>query len=100
MALYGAVGDAPLTRTSGRRGVHQVHRSIALDGGNPTPVPHPFRSVLAVSASMRRNTALSSGTAFVTTEISANVVNLYGWVLAGTASAGTELVDVLITGVM
>jgi hypothetical protein len=50
-------------------------------------------------ATLNRATAVSSGTAFVTYgTISGGSVDLYGWVLAGSASTGTENVAWFATG--
>lgn len=68
--------------------------SIALDGSNPTPVATGLTTVTSFVATLVRNTALSSGTAFVTHGTpSGGTVDLYAWVAAGTASTGTETVD-------
>ena len=71
---------------------YAVARGItALDGSNPTTVVSGLTTITGVSVVLNRSTALSSGTAFVTyNNISGGSFDLYGWVLAGTASTGTE----------
>lgn len=73
--------------------------STALDGGNPTTIATGLSTVVSFAATLVRNSALTSGTAFVThdTPSGANV-DVYGWVLAGTASTGTEMVDWVAVG--
>src|SRR5574343_2023756 len=65
-----------------------------LDGSNPTTITTGLTSVTAFTVSLRRSTAVSSGTAFLTTSASSGGdVSVYGWVLAGSASSGTESFD-------
>lgn len=73
--------------------------SQALDGSNPTTVATGLTTVVAFVATLRRNTAVSSGTAFVTIGTpSGGSVDVYGWVVAGTASTGTEVFDWVAVG--
>lgn len=71
---------------------YAVARGItALDGSNPTTVVTGLTTITGISVVLNRSTALSSGTAFVTyNNISGGSFDLYAWVLAGTASTGTE----------
>jgi len=73
---------------------------IALDGSNPTPVATGLTTIVSAIAVLKRTTALSSGTAFVTVDFTGSdgTLNLYGWVLAGTASSGTETVEWIAFG--
>jgi hypothetical protein len=86
--------------TSGVAAGYKIARGItALDGSNPTPVATGLTTVLGFSATLNRSTAITSGTAFVTYgTITAGSVDIYGWVLAGTASAGTENVGWVAVG--
>jgi hypothetical protein len=73
---------------------------IALDGANPTPISTGLSTIASASATLKRTTALSSGTAFVTVDFTGSdgTLNLYGWVLAGSASSGTESVEWIAWG--
>lgn len=68
---------------------------IALDASNPTPVATGLTTIVSATATLKRTTALSSGTAFVTVDFTGSdgTLNLYAWVVAGTASTGTESVE-------
>ncbi len=84
----------------GAAGGYKIARgSTQLDGTNPTTVPTGLTSVVACTGTLLRATALNTGTAFVThdTPSGANV-DFYGWVVAGTASSGTEFFDWTCTG--
>lgn len=71
----------------------------ALDGSNPTTIDTGLTTVTGFSVTVNRSTALSSGTAFVTYDnISGGSVDVYAWVVAGTASTGTEDVSWVATG--
>jgi hypothetical protein len=73
--------------------------TTALDGSNPTPVATGLTTVEGFVATLIRNTAVSSGTAFVTHGTpSGGSVDVYGWVLAGSASTGTESFDWIAWG--
>ena len=65
--------------------------STALDGSNPTTVATGLTAVVSCSGTIVRSTAVTTGTAFLThaTASGANV-DWYAWVIAGTASTGTE----------
>lgn len=67
----------------------------ALDASNPTPVATGLTTIVSATATLKRTTAVSSGTAFVTVDFTGSdgTLNLYGWVLAGSASTGTESVE-------
>lgn len=73
---------------------------IALDASNPTPVATGLATIASASATLKRTTALSSGTAFVTVDFTGTdgTLNLYGWVLAGSASTGTESIEWIAWG--
>ena len=76
-----------------------VYGTTALDGSNPTPVATGLTSVDQFVCTLNRNTAVSSGTAFLTHATpSGGNVDVYGWVLAGSASAGTESFDWIAVG--
>jgi hypothetical protein len=80
-------------------GVKFASGIIALDNTNPTPVVTGLTTITSFVATLNRATAVSSGTAFVTYgTISGGSVDLYGWVLAGSASTGTENVAWFATG--
>jgi hypothetical protein len=84
--------EVPLSAIAGVAAGYKIARgATALDGANPTTVATGLTTVVAFVATLVRNTALSAGTAFVThaTPVGGDV-DVYGWVLAGTASAGTE----------
>lgn len=72
----------------------------ALDASNPTPVATGLTTIVSAQATLKRTTALSAGTAFVTVDFTGTdgTLNLYGWVLAGSASAGTESVEWVAVG--
>lgn len=71
---------------------YKVARGItALDGSNPTTVATGLTTITGIGLALNRSTSLASGTAFVTYDnISGGSFDLYGWVVAGTASSGTE----------
>ena len=89
-------GDATMTNagvvTVASVGGLKFARGVtALDGSNPTTIATGLTSIVGLALALNRSTALSSGTAFVTyNNISGGSFDIYGWVLAGTASAGTE----------
>lgn len=104
MSAYAALGEAPRTRTAGRlsarRGGAFWASRGALDGSNPTAFTTPFKTIIAAGVSLEDTAGVGADTAFVTTAISGNVVNVYGWVVAGTASTGTETVNVWAYGLL
>lgn len=71
---------------------YKIARGItALDGSNPTTIATGLTSIAGCTFTINRTTAISTGTATVTYgAISGGSVDIYGWVLAGTASTGTE----------
>lgn len=73
---------------------------VALDGSNPTPIATGLTTIVSAQATLKRTTALSSGTAFVTVDFTGTdgALNLYAWVLAGSASSGTESVEWVAVG--
>lgn len=86
--------------TSGVAAGYKIARGItALDGSNPTAIDTGLTTVTGFAVALNRSTALSSGTAFVTYgTITGGSVDVYGWVLAGTASSGTENVAWMAVG--
>lgn len=87
-------------QTPSTGGMRMARGSTALDGSNPTPVTTGLSTIVAAVATLKRATALNTGTAFVTVDYSGSdgTLNLYGWVAAGTASTGTENVDWIAFG--
>ncbi len=81
-------------------GYKMARGEIALDGSNPTPVATGLTTIVSAQATLKRTSALSSGTAFVTVDFTGSdgTLNLYAWVLAGTASTGTESVEWMAIG--
>jgi hypothetical protein len=71
---------------------YKIARGItALGGTNPTTVASGLTTVTGLALTLDRNSSLASGTAFVTYHnISGGSFDMYGWVLAGTASSGVE----------
>lgn len=84
----------------GVAGGYKIARgTTALDGANPTPVATGLTSVVACTATLLRSTGLDTGTAFISHAApSGATVDFYGWVVAGTASTGTESFDWGCTG--
>lgn len=73
--------------------------STALDGSNPTSIVTGLTTVVSFTATIVRSTAVSTGTAFVTHATpSGGTVDVYGWVVAGLASSGTENIDWIAVG--
>lgn len=81
-------------------GYKMARGATALDGSNPTPVTTGLTTIVAAVATLQKTSAVSSGTAFVTLDFSGSdgVLNLYAWVLAGSASTGTETVNWICVG--
>jgi hypothetical protein len=79
---------------------YKVARGItALDGSNPTTIATGLATITGFAVCLNRSTSLASGTAFVTyNNISAGSVDVYAWVVAGTASTGTENVAWVAVG--
>ncbi len=97
-------GDATLANTGALtvatvNGVKFASGITALDGGNPTTVATGLTTVTSFVCTLVRSTAVSSGTAFLTHAAPSGAnVDVYGWVLAGSASTGTEDFHWLATG--
>ena len=73
--------------------------STALDGTNPTTVATGLSTVVSCAGTLLRNTAITTGTAFVTHDAASGAnVDWYGWVFAGTASTGTETFEWVCVG--
>lgn len=87
-AVVGVAGSYKLARGT-----------TAFDGSNPTTVATGLTTVVSCTATVLRTTALSTGTAFVThaTASGANV-DFYAWLIAGTASTGTETFEWICVG--
>jgi hypothetical protein len=89
----GGISDGPAA--SGRR----VSGTTALDGSNPTPVVTGLTTVTGFVCTLVRNSAVSSGTAFLTHGApSGGTVDVYGWLQTGAASTGTESFDWVAVG--
>ncbi len=88
------------TATLGVAAGYKIARGItALDASNPTTIVTGLASITGFSATLNRSTAVSSGTAFVTYgTITGGSIDVYGWVLAGSASTGTENVAWVAVG--
>jgi hypothetical protein len=73
---------------------------IALSGSNPTVVDTGLSSIKSAQATVKRTTAPSSGTAFVTVNFAATggILELYSWNLSGSSSPGTEVVGWMAIG--
>lgn len=100
MATLVVNGVTVTSAVTGVAGSYKVARgSTAFDGANPTTVATGLTTVVSCTATLIRSTALTTGTAFAThaTPSGANV-DFYAWVLAGTASSGTENFDWVCVG--
>lgn len=86
--------------TTGVAGGYKIARgATAFDGSNPTTVATGLTSVVGCTATMRLTAALTTGTAFVTHAAPSGAnVDFYAWVIAGTASTGTETFDWVCVG--
>ena len=86
--------------TSGVAAGYKIARgSTALDGSNPTTVATGLTTVVSFTATLLRTTSLASGTAFLTHDTASGAnVDVYGWVVAGTASTGTETFEWIAVG--
>lgn len=86
--------------TIGAAAGYKVARgSTALDGSNPTTVATGLTTVVSCTSDLLRTTALTSGTALLTHAAASGAnVDFYGWVLAGTASTGTETFEWICIG--
>lgn len=100
----GGIGVAPAwtaaAYTVGVAAGYKIARgSTAFDASNPTTVATGLSTVVSCTATMIRSTALSTGTAFVTHAAPSGAnVDFYAWVIAGTASTGTENFDWVCVG--
>jgi hypothetical protein len=70
----------------------------ALDGSNPTPLALPFPAANLVALILTPKVSVGSGSIDLTYAVSGGVVNVYGWIAAGTASAGTETFGYIAIG--
>jgi uncharacterized membrane protein YgaE (UPF0421/DUF939 family) len=99
MASSVFLGDGTAVEGVGA-GYRIARGSTALDGSNPTTIATGLTTVVSFVATLIRDSAVSSGTAFVTHATpSGGDVAVYGWVLTGSASSGTEAVDWIAVGV-
>lgn len=94
--LYGSTASGVAGVAAG----YAVARGVtALDGSNPTTIVTGLTSITGFAATLNRSTSLATGTAFVTyNNISGGSVDVYAWVVAGTASTGTENVSWVAIG--
>ncbi len=73
--------------------------ATAFDGSNPTTVATGLTSVVSCTGTLRLAAQLTTGTAFVTHAAPSGAnVDWYAWVIAGTASTGTETFDWVCVG--
>jgi hypothetical protein len=96
-----ASGTALNDATQGVAAGYRLARGVtALDGSNPTTAATGLTTIVAAVACVQGTSAVSSGTAFVTVDFTGSDgnLNLYGWVLAGTASSGTESINWIAVG--
>lgn len=97
-------GDATIDNTGAVtvatvNGVAFASGVTALDGSNPTTIATGLTTITGIGLALNRSTSLATGTAFVTyNNISGGSFDVYGWVVAGTASTGTENVAWTVTG--
>lgn len=87
----------------GARGIGTAYKiargSTAFDGSNPTTVATGLTTIVAVTATLLRTTALSAGTAFVTHATASGAsVDFYAWDITGAASTGTETFEWIAIG--
>lgn len=100
-ANTGATGGFAVNGVAGAAAGYKEARGItALGGSNPTTIVTGLATVTGFSATLNRTTSLASGTAFVTYNLNATPgsVDVYAWVVAGTASTGTENVAWVAVG--
>jgi hypothetical protein len=69
-----------------------------LDGANPTPLALPFPAANLAALFLTPKVSVGSGSLHLTYAVSGGVVNVYAWVAAGTASAGTETFGYIAVG--
>jgi hypothetical protein len=95
-----ASGNVSLPVAGVAAGYKVARGEIALDGSNPTPVATGLTTIVSAQATIKRTSAVTSGTAFVTVDFTGSdgTLNLYAWVLAGTASSGTETIEWVAVG--
>lgn len=73
--------------------------ATAFDGSNPTTVATGLTTVVSCTATLQLAAALTTGTAFVTHAVASGAnVDFYEWVIAGTASTGTETFEWICVG--
>lgn len=98
--LYAITDSAVANYAVGVASGYKIARgSTALDGSNPTTVSTGLVSVVSCTGTLLRNSALTSGTAFLTHDTASGAnVDFYAWILAGTASTGTESFEWICVG--
>lgn len=96
----GVVSVDAANAVSGVAAAYKIARgATAFDGSNPTTVATGLASVVSCTATLRLTAQLTTGTAFVTHAIASGAnVDFYAWVLAGTASTGTETFEWICVG--
>ena len=73
--------------------------TTALDGANPTTVATGLTSVVSCTATLIRNTAVSSGAAMITHDAPSGAnVDFYAWLQTGAASTATTNFDWICIG--
>lgn len=93
------INNAGVVTVASVGGVKFASGITALDGSNPTTVATGLTTITGLALTLDRNSSLGSGTAFVTYHnISGGSFDMYGWVVAGTASTGTENVGWVAIG--
>jgi hypothetical protein len=86
-----SISNTGVTTVASVNGVKFASGITALDGSNPTTVATGLASITGLALTLNRSSSLASGTAFVTyNNISGGSFDMYGWVVAGTASSGTD----------
>lgn len=84
-----AVVAVSLIDTSG--GCKIAYGTTAFDGSNPTSVATGLTTIVGFAATINDTDGVGSGTAFITYgTASGGTMPVYAWVVAGTASTGTE----------
>jgi hypothetical protein len=80
-----------VTGVNAAGGLKIVGGTGTLDGGNPTTIETGLTTVIAFVATKIDTDGVGTGTAFLTHGApTAGAVPVYAWVVAGTASTGTE----------
>lgn len=93
-------GTTITTAASGVAAAYKIARgATAFDGSNPTTVATGLTTVVSCTATLQLSAAITTGTAFVTHAAASGAnVDFYAWILAGTASTGTETFEWICVG--